>query len=191
MTIRVLVNAALLAIPIAVTLGILFGLQSHRSATGQPPLFAPEPPPIPTPKPKAPANGITKTRYCQKSIGITPETKGQQYTRMCPPPCHHQPESLGYEGRLYDGEASRGPESFRRIIWVQGSSWRPAIRCFGAVALATVSEAKPDRSLYPRNPSIHHHNPQRPVVKRDHSRFGWPSHFAYTPTRRDISRLHQ
>ncbi|KAL6879318.1 concanavalin A-like lectin/glucanase [Trichoderma novae-zelandiae] len=80
MTIRVLVNAALLAIPIAVTLGILFGLQAHRTATGQPPLFAPEPPPIPTPKPKVPHNGITKTRYCQKSIGITPDTKGQQYT---------------------------------------------------------------------------------------------------------------
>ncbi|KAL7915450.1 glycoside hydrolase family 12 protein [Trichoderma velutinum] len=81
MTIRILVNAALLAIPIAVTLGILFGLQSHRAATGQPPLFAPEPPPIPTPKPPAPPkNGVTKTRYCQKSFGITPDTKGQQYT---------------------------------------------------------------------------------------------------------------
>ncbi|PTB42660.1 uncharacterized protein TrAFT101_008251 [Trichoderma asperellum] len=80
MTIRILVNAALLAIPIAVTLGILFGLQSHRDATGQPPLFAPQPPPIPTPAPpKPPKNGVTKTRYCQKSYGITPDTTGQQY----------------------------------------------------------------------------------------------------------------
>lgn len=84
MTIRILVNAALLAIPIAVTLGILFGLQSHRAATGQPPLFAPEPPPIPSPKPPAPPkNGVTKTRYCQKSFGITPDTEGQQYTCRC------------------------------------------------------------------------------------------------------------
>ncbi|KAL6897492.1 glycoside hydrolase family 12 protein [Trichoderma evansii] len=79
MTIRILINAALLAIPIAVTLGILFGLQSHRDATGQPPLFAPQPPPIPTPSPKPVKNGVTKTRYCEKSYGITPETSGQQY----------------------------------------------------------------------------------------------------------------
>jgi hypothetical protein len=113
MTIRVLVNAALLAIPIAVTLGILFGLQSHRSATGQPPLFAPEPPPIPTPKPKVPHNGITKTRYCQKSIGITPETKGQQYTRTCRPPCCRLQAFLGYGWDLCCGEASRGGKSSR------------------------------------------------------------------------------
>lgn len=84
MTIRILVNVALLAIPIAVTLGILFGLQSHRDATGQPPLFAPQPPPIPTPAPpKPPKNGVTKTRYCQKSYGITPDTTGQKYICRC------------------------------------------------------------------------------------------------------------
>lgn len=84
MTIRILVNAALLAIPIAVTLGILFGLQSHRDATGQPPLFQPQPPPIPTPAPpKPPKNGVTKTRYCEKSFGITPDTTGQKYICRC------------------------------------------------------------------------------------------------------------
>lgn len=70
MTIRFFVNFALLAIPIAATLGILFGIQTHRQATGQTPLFAPKP-----------LHGITKTRYCQKAFGIHPKSKGQEYTR--------------------------------------------------------------------------------------------------------------
>ncbi|PHH68937.1 hypothetical protein CDD82_172 [Ophiocordyceps australis] len=66
---RWLVNVGLLVLPIAVTLGILLGLQSSRSWSGQSPLFSP------------PLNNkwVEKT-YCQKSTGIHPDTKGQQYT---------------------------------------------------------------------------------------------------------------
>lgn len=64
---RWLVNIGLLALPIAVTLGVLFGIQSHRTATGQPPMFV--------------DNGISKDRYCQTSYGIHPLSKGQEYTR--------------------------------------------------------------------------------------------------------------
>ncbi|KAI8720149.1 hypothetical protein NCS52_00459600 [Fusarium sp. LHS14.1] len=78
MTIRFLVNFGLLALPIAITLGILFGLEKHREATGGPPLFKPQPDPT---KPKTPNNnGITVEQYCQKSYGIHPETKGQEFT---------------------------------------------------------------------------------------------------------------
>lgn len=79
MTIRFLVNFGLLALPIAITLGILFGLEKHREATGGPPLFKPQPDPT---KPKRPNdNGITVEQYCQKSYGIHPETKGLEFTR--------------------------------------------------------------------------------------------------------------
>ncbi|KJZ71229.1 hypothetical protein HIM_09372 [Hirsutella minnesotensis 3608] len=67
---RWLVNAGFLALPIAATLGILLGIQSHRQATGQAPLFTP------------PLNNkwVEKT-YCQKAFGIHPDTKGQEFTR--------------------------------------------------------------------------------------------------------------
>ena len=77
MTIRFLVNFGLLALPIAITLGVLIGLQSQRTATGGPPLFKPDPKPT-GPKKK---HGITTEQHCQKSYGIHPETKGQEYTR--------------------------------------------------------------------------------------------------------------
>lgn len=67
---RWLVNVGFLALPIAATLGILLGLQAHRQATGQTPLFVP---PL--------DNKWVEKTYCQKSTGIHPETKGQQYTR--------------------------------------------------------------------------------------------------------------
>ncbi|CAG7559681.1 unnamed protein product [Fusarium equiseti] len=76
MTIRFLVNFGLLALPIAITLGVLIGLQSQRTATGGPPLFKPDPKPT-GPKKK---HGITTEQHCQKSYGIHPETKGQEYT---------------------------------------------------------------------------------------------------------------
>ena len=89
---RWLVNFGLLVLPIAVTLGILLGLQKHRDDTGQPPLFTP--PPSPTGAPKN--NKLTTHEYCQKSFGISPDTKGQEYTRKWLPvsfhPCssHHR-----------------------------------------------------------------------------------------------------
>lgn len=67
MSVRFLVNFGLLAIPIGATLGILLGLQSHRAATGQAPLFV--------------DNSVTKTQYCQKAYGIHPQSLGEEYTR--------------------------------------------------------------------------------------------------------------
>jgi hypothetical protein len=78
MTIRFLVNFGLLALPIAITLGVLIGLQSQREASGGPPLFKPDPKPTDRIKKK---NGILTEQHCQKSFGIHPETKGQEYTR--------------------------------------------------------------------------------------------------------------
>ncbi|EXL91707.1 hypothetical protein FOIG_15226 [Fusarium odoratissimum NRRL 54006] len=76
MTIRFLVNFGLLALPIAITLGVLIGLNSSREASGGPPLFKPDPKPT-APKKK---NGITTEQHCQKSYGVHPDTKGQEYT---------------------------------------------------------------------------------------------------------------
>ncbi|ROT41944.1 concanavalin A-like lectin/glucanase [Sodiomyces alkalinus F11] len=63
---RWLVNAGLLALPIAITLAVLFGLQAGREAVGKPPLFV--------------DNGIKRTQYCQKAFGIHPESRGLEYT---------------------------------------------------------------------------------------------------------------
>ncbi|TDZ13576.1 putative xyloglucan-specific endo-beta-1,4-glucanase A [Colletotrichum spinosum] len=71
---RWLVNFGLLALPIGVTLGILLGIQGHRTATGQPPLFNPDPT---TPKKN---NGITAMVSCDKAMGLHPESTGQEYT---------------------------------------------------------------------------------------------------------------
>jgi len=93
--IRFLVNFALLAIPIGVTLGILLGIDSHRQPTGQAPLYSP---PASTggsgsgsggDSPKN--NGVTKTQFCQNSFGITPKSKGQEYTRESIPFCSAVP----------------------------------------------------------------------------------------------------
>lgn len=73
MTLRFLVNFGLLALPIGITLGILFGLQAHNIEIGVPPPFAP-------------SNKIANDRYCQKAFGIHPESKGQEYTCMYKPP---------------------------------------------------------------------------------------------------------
>ncbi|KAF4980493.1 hypothetical protein FZEAL_3504 [Fusarium zealandicum] len=69
MTVRFLVNFGLIALPIAITLGILLGLESGRQAAGKPPLFAPDK-----------NNKVKIQQYCQKSFGIHPESKGQEYT---------------------------------------------------------------------------------------------------------------
>ncbi|KAF5003422.1 hypothetical protein FDECE_10019 [Fusarium decemcellulare] len=76
MTLRFFVNFGLLALPIAITLGILLGLEAHREATGGPPLFKPEPDPT---KPKK-NNDVLTEQYCQKSFGVHPESDGQEYT---------------------------------------------------------------------------------------------------------------
>lgn len=68
----------LLAIPIGVTLGILLAIDAHRQATGQQPLFQ--------------DNSVSKDRYCQIAYGISPPSKGLQYTCKSPAffQCQHQ-----------------------------------------------------------------------------------------------------
>ena len=83
---RWLVNFGLLAIPIASTLGILIGLQSHRDATGQAPLFTGDDGDDGTGDGgNVDKNGIEYIRNCDKAYGITPDSKGQEYTRKSPP----------------------------------------------------------------------------------------------------------
>ncbi|OAA54359.1 xyloglucan-specific endoglucanase [Niveomyces insectorum RCEF 264] len=77
------VNFVLIAIPIGATLGILFGIDAQRSSNGEPPVYSP---------PASPGNGgngnggggsdnrLTTKTYCQQSFGITPITKGQEFT---------------------------------------------------------------------------------------------------------------
>lgn len=77
-SIRFIVNFILVAPPIAITLGVLFGLQAQRAATGGPPLFGG--PSDGDGDEFAPDNGIKNNTYCQKAFGIHPDTKGQEYT---------------------------------------------------------------------------------------------------------------
>lgn len=72
---RSLVSFVMLAIPIGVTLGILLALDAHRQATGQQPLFQ--------------DNSVSKDQYCQKAYGISPTSKGLQYTCKAPSLSHH------------------------------------------------------------------------------------------------------
>lgn len=80
---RWLVNFGLLAVPIAATLGVLIGLQSHRDATGQAPLFTGDDGDDGTGDSggSSSKNGIEYIRNCDKAYGITPDSKGQEYTR--------------------------------------------------------------------------------------------------------------
>lgn len=98
MAFRWIVNAGLVAIPIGTTLGVLFGIDAQRSAAGEPPLFSP---------PKSTGgsgsgggsggsdstgggggggtgtsdNGTQNIPYCQLEYGISPPSKGSNYTR--------------------------------------------------------------------------------------------------------------
>lgn len=71
MGIRSLLSFGLIAVPIGATLGILLGLDQHRKATGQAPLFQ--------------DNSVVTKQYCQKAYGISPTSNGQQYTCKSPP----------------------------------------------------------------------------------------------------------
>lgn len=66
MGLRSLLSFGMIALPIGATLGLLIGLDAHRSATGQSPLFQDD--------------SVSKDQYCQKAYGITPTSIGQQYT---------------------------------------------------------------------------------------------------------------
>jgi hypothetical protein len=84
MVLRWVVNAGLLAIPIGGTVGALMGIDAHRHATGQAPLFSgggggssgsgSGGSGSPT------HNGLENIVRCQESYGIKPETKGQSFT---------------------------------------------------------------------------------------------------------------
>jgi hypothetical protein len=91
MVLRWMVNAGLLAIPIGATVGVLLGIESHRQATGQAPLFSGGGDGVPGGGGGGSSggggtivgdgNGITISQYCQASYGIQLPSKGTEYTR--------------------------------------------------------------------------------------------------------------
>lgn len=91
MVLKLLLNAGLIAIPIGGTLGSLFGIDAHRAATGQTPLFKSDDGSTGTGRDSTGGgsggsgsitnNGVTNTMYCEKSYGITPPSDGEQFTR--------------------------------------------------------------------------------------------------------------
>ena len=78
MGLRSLVSLGFLVLPIAVTLGVLLGLQAFRESRGMPPPFL--------------SNKVETNTYCQIATGISPATHGLQYTcEFCPsPPFAHK-----------------------------------------------------------------------------------------------------
>ncbi|KAJ5125955.1 hypothetical protein N7526_008132 [Penicillium atrosanguineum] len=92
MALKLLVNASLLVIPIGGSLGALFGIDAHRSATGQAPLFSGDSDSSGGGSTGGSTgggsgadgstsnNGITNSMYCQDSYGISPPSDGQLYT---------------------------------------------------------------------------------------------------------------
>ncbi|GLI80205.1 hypothetical protein PoHVEF18_008556 [Penicillium ochrochloron] len=93
MALRLLVNTGLLAIPIGGSVGTLLGIDAHRSATGQPPLFTSDGNSNTGSGSGGDStgggsggsgsttnNGVTNTQYCQSSYGISPPSDGQLYT---------------------------------------------------------------------------------------------------------------
>lgn len=87
-----LINAVLVAIPVGGSVGALMGIDAHRAATGQKPLFTGgtnddsgggtgtgggSTGSDPTPH----NNGITTISHCDLSYGIVPPSKTEQYTR--------------------------------------------------------------------------------------------------------------
>ncbi|KAE8164196.1 concanavalin A-like lectin/glucanase domain-containing protein [Aspergillus tamarii] len=76
MALQLLVNAGLLALPIGGSVGTLMGIDAHRQATGQRPLFYNEI----SNDGSISRNGITNTRYCDLFNPITPKSNGQLYT---------------------------------------------------------------------------------------------------------------
>lgn len=90
MVLRWIVNVGLLAIPIGATVGVLMGIESHRQATGQAPLFAGGgdgdgaggggPSGGGGGTVSGGNNGITISQYCQQFYGIEPQSKGVEYT---------------------------------------------------------------------------------------------------------------
>ncbi|KAJ5306524.1 hypothetical protein PENANT_c031G10030 [Penicillium antarcticum] len=90
--IGLIVNAVLVAIPVGGSVGALMGIDAHRSATGQKPLFTggnTEDGTTPgggstgdggDHHTTTPVHGTQMTEYCDLSWGITPPSKTEQYT---------------------------------------------------------------------------------------------------------------
>lgn len=84
---RWLVNAGLLILPVGTTIGVLIGVDSHRQATGQEPIF--NNPGTGTPGTGGGGGGngnknddsVTSQLYCQKQVGVSPPSSGVKY--MC------------------------------------------------------------------------------------------------------------
>ena len=62
-----ILSVGLFLLPIAVTTGVLVGLDAFRQSQGQPRLFR--------------NNKVNVDIYCQQAFGIHPVTDGQDYTR--------------------------------------------------------------------------------------------------------------
>jgi expansin (peptidoglycan-binding protein) len=91
-----LINAVLVAIPVGGSVGALMGIDAHRAATGQKPLFTggnnddsgsgtgtgggSSGGSDPTPN----DNRISTISHCDLSYGIIPPSKTEQYTRKSP-----------------------------------------------------------------------------------------------------------
>ena len=61
-----ILSAGLFILPIAITTGVLVGLDAFRASQGQPRLFR--------------NNKVNVDVYCQQAFGIHPVTDGQDYT---------------------------------------------------------------------------------------------------------------
>ena len=92
-----LINAVLVAIPVGGSVGALMGIDAHRAATGQKPLFTGGTNEDGTGAGTGAGtgggstgggsdaiphdNGITSVQHCDLSYGIMPPSKTEQYTR--------------------------------------------------------------------------------------------------------------
>jgi hypothetical protein len=100
--IGLIVNAVLVAIPVGGSVGALMGIDAHRAATGQKPLFTGGNNTDGIDSGSSGTggsdstgggggdhdtvtnNGVQHTQYCDLSWGITPPSKTEQYTRKYP-----------------------------------------------------------------------------------------------------------
>lgn len=92
MVLRWVVNFGLVAIPIGGTIGAILGIEAHRQANGQAPLFAGggndggsgsgggSTGSSGNTGEHFKHNGITYSQYCNRSIGIPPGSTGEQFT---------------------------------------------------------------------------------------------------------------
>lgn len=86
MVFRWIINAGLLALPIGATVGVLMGMDLHRNAQGQAPLFTPAPGGGKVDgggSGSAGDNRYKENTYCDLQVGVAPPSKGKKYTCEC------------------------------------------------------------------------------------------------------------